>query len=164
MNHQYYNKSSAFSLIELMVTIAIIGLLTAIATPIYTSYTIKSNVSSALPILEGLKVKASEHYTANNLFPSSTTFNSDPNYAYSDAIILGARVGDPSSCATITTSGTILGCVQVMFNNIRANYPLNNRILSFIAIDAGTAIQWACKSGNNNGSTIDVNYLPKSCQ
>lgn len=160
-NHQYYNKISAFSLIELMVAVGIIGLLTAIATPIYTSYTIKSNVSSALPILEGLKVQVSEYYTANNNFPLDLTkINAT---SYTDSIISGTTVS--TTTCPIISGATVLGCVQVtFFNTSRANYPLNNTVLSLVAIDGGTAIKWVCKSGNSSGSTISIDYLPKSCQ
>lgn len=160
-NYLYYNKIFAFSLIELMVAVAIIGLLTAIATPIYTAYSIKSNVSSALPILEGLKIQASEYYTANTSFPSDLSkINAT---TYSDSMISGTAVST-TTCPAIS-GVTVLGCVQATFNNAaRPTYPLNSTVLSLVAIDGGTAITWVCKSGNNSGNTISIDYLPKSCQ
>lgn len=169
MDYQHYNKILAFSLIELMVTIGIIALLTTVATPIYVSYTIKANVSSAIPILEGLKTRANEFYTANGTFPTNLTqINS---ITYSDSIISSTQVKSGSAnCPAV--GSTTLGCVQVTFNNpSKPTFVLNGQVLSLVAVDNSTtsadsvAIQWICKSGDNTGSnTINNNYLPKSCQ
>lgn len=167
MDYQHYNKILAFSLIELMVTIGIIALLTTVATPIYVSYTIKANVSSAIPILEGLKTRANEFYTANGTFPTSLTqINST---SYRDSIIIDSTQVGTATCPTVAGS---IGCVQVTFNNpSKPTFALNNTVLSLVATDNSTtstdsaAIQWICKSGDNTGSkTINNNYLPKSCQ
>lgn len=61
-----------FTLIELMITIAIVGILAAVAIPSYQSYIIKAKVSEALTHFGPLKVQMAELYTVNNAFPSDT--------------------------------------------------------------------------------------------
>ena len=152
-----------------MVAIGVIAVLTAIATPIYVNYTIKANVSSALPILEGLKTQISEYYTANGSFPTSfcttsVTTGCINSSSYSDGKFIGGSSLSTSCPALTGVTGTVLGCAQVTFNNPnQSNYPLNGTVLSFIAIDGGSAIQWIC-SGGSGANSVPTIYLPKSCQ
>ena len=160
--HSFNNKNSAFSLIELMVTIGIIAILTAIATPVYVSYTIKSKVASALSILDGLKTQSSDYYTANGSFP--TTLAAVNATSYNDSATISGTSVSTTTCPTIT-GVTVVGCVQATFGNSTSNLAqIQGNVLSFVAVDGGTVIQWICKSGNNIGNTISNDYLPKSCQ
>src|ERR1700677_3675390 len=59
-----------FTLIELMIVIAIIGILAAIAIPAYQNYTIRSQVTEGLSLADGWKTSISEYYAQNGKFPS----------------------------------------------------------------------------------------------
>ena len=167
-NYHKNSKTSGFSLIELMVAIGIIAILTTIGTPIYLQYSIKANVASALPILEGLKTQVSEYYITTGTFPSNlSAINAT---SYTDNKIITSSTVTTTTCPSVVTNQ--IGCVQVTFNNpARTSFPINGNILSLVAIDSSTtsttstAIQWICKSGDNSGNnTISSNYLPTSCQ
>ena len=58
-----------FTLIELMIVIAIIGILAAIAIPAYQNYTIRSQVTEGLSLADGWKTSISEYYAQNGKFP-----------------------------------------------------------------------------------------------
>ena len=60
-----------FTLIELMIVVAIIGILAAIAIPQYAEYTNRARVSEGLQLAAGAKTAVSEFYSANNAYPSS---------------------------------------------------------------------------------------------
>src|SRR5438132_13236097 len=60
-----------FTLIELMIVIAIIGILAAIAIPAYQNYTIRSQVTEGLSLADGWKTAVSEFYAQNGTFPAS---------------------------------------------------------------------------------------------
>ena len=68
------NIQKGFTLIELMIVIAIIGILAAIAIPAYQNYTIRSQVTEGLSLADGWKTSISEYYAQNGSFP--TTSNS----------------------------------------------------------------------------------------
>src|ERR1700676_5367577 len=62
-----------FTLIELMIVIAIIGILAAIAIPAYQNYTIRAQVTEGLTLADGWKTCSSEYYAQNGTFPSCSS-------------------------------------------------------------------------------------------
>ena len=69
MGKLYIQK--AFTLIELMIVIGIIGILAAIAVPAYQDYIAKSQVTEAFSLMNGLKGQLAEYYSANAVCPSN---------------------------------------------------------------------------------------------
>ena len=143
MHNKHYKKTFGFSLIELMVAVAIIGILTAVATPVYVSYTIKANVTNALPILDSLKAKVSDYYAANNAFPASLTDifpggSSITSNSFSDGkTIASANIGTATTYGSITGA---IGYVQVTFSGTAPTpTQLQNKVLALVAIDSPTA-------------------------
>jgi type IV pilus assembly protein PilE len=75
------NKNEGFTLIELMVTVAIIGILAAIALPSYTSYILKSHRSSAITAILDLASRETRYFTTNNTYTTSLItlgYSADP--------------------------------------------------------------------------------------
>ena len=66
-------KQQGFTLIELMIVVAIIGILAAIAIPAYQDYTIRAQVSEGLSLASGAKAAVSEYYMDSGDFPIPTT-------------------------------------------------------------------------------------------
>ena len=60
-----------FTLIELMIVVAIIGILAAIAIPAYQDYTIRAQVTEGLNLADATKVAVADYYTQNGVFPSA---------------------------------------------------------------------------------------------
>ena len=67
------NIQKGFTLIELMIVIAIIGILAAIAIPAYQNYTIRSQVTEGLSLADGWKTSISEYYAQNGSFPTGSS-------------------------------------------------------------------------------------------
>ena len=62
-------KQQGFTLIELMIAVAIIGILAAVAIPQYQDYTARAQVSEAVTLLGALKTPVIEYYTMNGVYP-----------------------------------------------------------------------------------------------
>jgi type IV pilus assembly protein PilA len=150
-------KQQGFTLIELMIVIAIVGILAAIALPAYQDYTVRAKVSEGMVNLAEAKTTIAEFYSANNRMPedgANAGLNSNPDtdivasIVYSsagglpllDAQIKGSIIpgdGDPASLYSFVLSGTTAS---------------GNRIL------------WTCKPTGGAQTDMQTKYLPANCR
>lgn len=154
MNTQKRNQQG-FTLIELMIVIAIIGILAAIALPAYQDYTIRAKMAEPMAALAEAKTTISEYYaTQSNTFPdldvSGLNTNLDKKIAasikYADGVgRIGVTVVDGVIPGGVTTAGFSLSAVT----------------------KADGSIVWVCgttsqASGVTNA--VAAKYLPSSCR
>src|SRR5580698_3420822 len=112
-----------FTLIELMIVIAIIGILAAIAIPAYQNYTIRSQVTEGLSLADGWKTAISEYYAQYGNFP--TGFTTAAAGAAGKVSVTGATTGKYVSAIAVNAGGQI----QVTYGN-QANAKLTGLLLS----------------------------------
>ena len=82
------NKSRGFTLIELMIVVAVIGILAAVALPSYTRYVLKSHRSSAITAVLDLASREARYYTTNNTYSSDLTllgYSATPSVPVTDS-------------------------------------------------------------------------------
>ena len=141
-------KQQGFTLIELMIVVAIIGILAAIAIPAYQDYTIRAQVSEGLSLAAGAKAAVSEVVMDTGLFP---TGNGSAGIALA-ATIMGKYV------SAVTVSGT--GVVQVAYGGVDAHplIPAASILLLSPLTNAGS-VQWECTT-----TTIAAKHLPSACR
>ncbi len=141
-------KQQGFTLIELMIVVAIIGILAAIAIPAYQDYTIRAQVSEGLSLSSGGKAAVAEFYQDSGVFPSNN-------------LEAGLEVSTNISGKYVTqvAVGASNGVLTVTYGN-DANTNIAGDSLTLSATDNTGSIEWACA----NGSGLLPKWLPAACR
>jgi len=142
-----------FTLIELMIVVAIIGILAAVALPAYQDYTTRAKVSEVILAADPAKVAVSEYYQANGAMPATssmvagTDFTSTASKYVNDvAYALSGTLGK----VTVTTTTT-------------GDTNIASKTLTLTGTGGtGGVVTWACSAGATN--PITAKYLPASCK
>lgn len=142
-----------FTLIELMIVVAIIAILAAIAIPAYQNYLIRAQVSEGPSLMAAAQTGVAEYYSNNGTFPSGPTSAGLPATPSSTS---GAYV----SAVTVINGGVI----QATFSSTapqKANSALSGTMLDLSPIATGGSVVWVCKPG---ATAVPNQYLPTSCR
>ena len=138
-----------FTLIELMIVVAIIAILAAIAISQYQDYVIRSQVSEGSSLADGVKTALGEFVNNRGRFPPS---NASAGLAAA-ASIKGEYVG-------AVNVGTTTGVIIATYNGNKANVNLSATpvTLRFSAVRNAGSLEWHCTSTN-----IKQKWCPSSC-
>jgi len=145
-----------FTLIELMIVVAIIGILAAVAIPAYQDYIARAQVSEAVSLLSAGKAAMAEHYTDHGYWPSaSSEVMTSTTGKYTDTIVIGASP---------TTTGT-LAMIATMKPGI-VNAAITSGQVALYTTDGGKI--WTCAStgiqGGSLTTALNPKYLPSACR
>ncbi|HTD02298.1 pilin [Undibacterium sp.] len=136
-----------FTLIEVMIVVAIVAILCAYAIPVYSDFVQRSQVAEAFTVAEGMKTAISEFAQTNGIYPTATDISAG----------VGAGVtGKYSSAVTTATTGVII----VTMNNAGVGADVQGKKITFTpppAIAGTPAFPFTCTSDAKQ------KYLPASC-
>lgn len=132
-----------FTLIELMIVVAIIGILAAIAIPAYQNYTKRSHVTEGLNLAGGAKAAVTEYFASQGTLPTSNAM---------------AGVADSITGNAVTSveiDDTNAGLITITYNS----KVTNGATLLLSPVTLAGSVEWKCKVGS-----IDTNYVPSNCR
>lgn len=146
------NVQKGFTLIELMIVVAIIAILAAIAIPQYQNYIIRTQVSEGMNLADGAKTAVSEFYTNKGAFPRSNT---------SAGLALAASI----TGKYVNTVNVASGPIVATFGK-ESNSKISGDVLVLSPADIGGTITWNCKSSATSSTKTNVPdaYLPTACR
>jgi type IV pilus assembly protein PilA len=140
--------TKGFTLIELMIVVAIIAILAALAVPAYQNYLIRAQISEGLVLADGSKTQVWEYVSTTGHWPST---NSSAGMASASSI-------SGNYVAKVDATG---GPIVVTFGN-KANAVVFGNALMMSPNTSPGSLRWRCKTANVN--PVDVRYLPTSCR
>jgi len=158
-------KSAGFTLIELMIVIAIIGILASLAISAYQTYTVRAQITEGLNMADGAKVPVVDAYTNSGTAPADRTaagMSPDPTDTR----------GNYVSAVAVTN-----GRVDITFGGPRAHQAIFGQTLSVTPYETnGNTIVWQCGfaakpagvkllgGADHQLPTVEVRYLPSACR
>ncbi len=157
------NTQQGFTLIELMIVIAIIGILAAVALPAYQDYTVRAKVSEGAISAAALKIGVTEMFADNGVAGL---------LAYSNEVAANQATLLTDQITAVAVNG-VSGAISITLGGIAQLTAVGN-VLTYVPQIAGVAIDntnstgsivWVCDAINNGGlTTIDVRFLSANCR
>ncbi len=136
-------KQQGFTLIELMIVVAIIGILAAVAIPAYQDYTIRAKVTEGLSLASAGKTAISEYFASNGTLPGN---NTQAGMALSEEI-------SGNSVDNVTVTGA--GAISVVMSTAQ----IAGSTIILTPTTAAGKVVWNCTGGN-----LEAKYRPSSCR
>ena len=145
-----FKTQSGFTLIELMIVIAIIGILAAIAIPAYMNYVIRSQITEGLSLADGAKTALASFEENTGGWPTTAA---------------SAGLSQPKSITgnyvTQVDATTAPGAIVITYGN-KVNSAVATDTLELSGYTTTGSVIWTCKPGATN--PVPTKYLPSSCR
>jgi type IV pilus assembly protein PilA len=156
-----------FTLIELMIVVAIIGILAAVALPAYQTYPVKAKISEVVLAASGCRTAVSEVYQTGNTAPGVNNWGCEQTVTASSSRYV-STVGtdaDGDIIVTVSSDATLPSSVQGMLLTL-IPFSTSAAQMSSSMIGNATAIyKWTCGSSTKTPkTTVPQQYLPGSCR
>ena len=151
MKSRKHTRSSGFTLVELMIAVAVISILAAIAVPTYRDYTVRAKISEALNIAASAKISVTEYYITEGRLPNSLR-EAGLETVTTDYIKSLEYAGDE-------TRGQL---VLTLADDIGGDAGGKKVAISTEPVHGGTLLDWNCTPAETDG--VDPKYLPANCR
>ena len=145
-----------FTLIELMIVVAIIGILAAVALPAYQDYTVRAKMSEVMLAASACRTSITEIYQSGGTPPGANNWGCEG----ATSKYVNAVVTDQNGKVTVTTTGGLPGGVITLVPLSAANVAA---VTTNLASGPVALYGWRCGL-SGDGTTISAKYLPGSCR
>ncbi len=160
-----------FTLIELMIVVAIIGILAAVAIPAYQDYVVKAKLSKVQSTLDPIKLALSLYYQEQGAFPQAISTTQGPTAGSGlgigtmwNSLGFNAYPSIPNEVSDLTVDGStgagVAAVIKVTLKNIKAG-SFDQKVLAIVGQAGSTAVTWTCsvQSGTTITDTIGLKYF-----
>ena len=153
------NAQKGFTLIELMIVIAIIGILAAIALPAYQDYIARAQVSEAFTLADGLKTSISTNRQNGTCFAAAPTTGTTGTATAEDKLAGKYGKAEILQEAAAGTKGLVCG-IKYTFNSSGVSDKLTSKTITLkVTEDSVLKLE---NVGTGNTTTVDSKYLPNA--
>ena len=132
------SMQKGFTLIELMIVVAIIGILAAVALPAYQDYTVRAKASEVILAASGMKTSIAEWFQSKSTMPNAGSITSDTQSKYVSSVVWDGTKIIATARGDVKITGSTVTLTAATLTNGQIN--------------------WTC------GGTINAKYLPASCK
>jgi type IV pilus assembly protein PilA len=136
-----------FTLIELMIVVAIIGILAALAVPAYQDYAVRAKVKEGLDMSGPAKTAVSEFWSSKTRFPGSNVSAGVPS--------MGSIAGKYTASIEVQANGVI----EIKYNSVESKIADDTIVMTPTATGGGASVLWRCTGGN-----VEPKYRPAECR
>jgi len=144
------SMQKGFTLIELMIVVAIIGILAAVALPAYQDYTVRAKVTEVILAASSAKTSVAESAQVGAAMPSTASLVVDSQASKYVSGVVYTSSNTSNGLITVTTTAAdakISGVTVEMYGELQGN----------------GQVVWTCRAGTT-GTAINAKYLPASCK
>jgi type IV pilus assembly protein PilA len=144
------SMQKGFTLIELMIVVAIIGILAAVALPAYQDYTVRAKVSEVILAASSAKVAVSEAAQANGSMAAGSISVATQASKYVSSVTYTNTDGSTGVITATATGDNAITGKQVQFTGV---------------LQANGQVVWTCAAASGGSAVpMDAKYLPASCK
>ena len=145
------DHNTGFTLVELMIAVAVISILASIAVPTYRDYTVRAKAGEALNLAASAKISITEYYISEGRLPRTL-----------DEAGLQTLSTDYVSAMEYTGGGDSGQIIMTLASDIGGDAGNKKIVIEAVPNEAGSLIRWSCAPADEDG--VVKKYLPANCR